>query len=212
MLRRGLSPSTVLKVHRILSRALTIAVRRGRIPRNVATLVDAPSAAPHEIEPLTREEARRILDVAAQEERRSLVGRACTWHPSGRNAGSSLVVVDLETGVIQGMVPDPAHRLAARLQQPARVWRAVAPAACKKGCKQHRHLPACEQTAQGRAYLLQASLSGGLHCSRRQMPEAPGRRCRLSATQGQEQAHAPVPAPGPRARSRCTERGRPPSG
>jgi len=34
MLRRGLSPSTVLKVHRILSRALTIAVRRGRISRN----------------------------------------------------------------------------------------------------------------------------------------------------------------------------------
>jgi integrase len=65
MLRRGLSPSTVLKVHRILSRALRIAVRRDRISRNVATLVDAPSVAPHEIEPLTREEARRILGVAA---------------------------------------------------------------------------------------------------------------------------------------------------
>jgi site-specific recombinase XerD len=65
MLERDLSPSTVLKIHRILSRALKIAERRGRISRNVATLVDAPAVAPNEIEPLTREEARRILDVAA---------------------------------------------------------------------------------------------------------------------------------------------------
>jgi len=57
MLRRGLSPSTVLKVHRVLSRSLRIAVRRGRVTRNVATLVDAPVAASQEIEPLTREEA-----------------------------------------------------------------------------------------------------------------------------------------------------------
>ena len=41
-------------------------MRRGRITRNIATLVEAPSAASHEIEPLTREEARRILDVAAR--------------------------------------------------------------------------------------------------------------------------------------------------
>lgn len=32
MLRRGLSPSTVLKVHRILSRALRVAVRRAGYP------------------------------------------------------------------------------------------------------------------------------------------------------------------------------------
>ncbi|MEV0201058.1 hypothetical protein [Nonomuraea sp. NPDC050691] len=67
MLEEGLSPSSVLKVHRILSRALAIAVRRGRITRNVATLVDAPwatataTATATEIEPLTREKARRIL-------------------------------------------------------------------------------------------------------------------------------------------------------
>ena len=66
MLRPGLSPSTVLKVHRILSRALRIAVRRGRISRNVATLVDAPAEAPNEIEPLTRDKARRILAAATK--------------------------------------------------------------------------------------------------------------------------------------------------
>jgi len=75
MLRRGLSPSTVLKVHRILSRALRIAVRRGRITRNVAALIDAPSAARYEIEPLTREEARRILDISARK-RNGAAGRS----------------------------------------------------------------------------------------------------------------------------------------
>jgi hypothetical protein len=64
MLEEGLSSSSVLKVHRIQSRALTIAVRRGPITRNVATMLDAPSATTTEIEPLTGEEARRILDVA----------------------------------------------------------------------------------------------------------------------------------------------------
>ncbi|MFG1708687.1 tyrosine recombinase XerC [Nonomuraea sp. M3C6] len=64
MLAKGRSTSTVLKVHRILSRALKIAVRRGKITRNVTTLVEAPTAAETEIEPLSREEARRILDVA----------------------------------------------------------------------------------------------------------------------------------------------------
>ncbi|MGV9387173.1 hypothetical protein ACWDRB_66150 [Nonomuraea sp. NPDC003707] len=51
LLEESLSSSSVLRVHRILSRALTIAVRRGRLARNVATLVDAPSAATTEIEP-----------------------------------------------------------------------------------------------------------------------------------------------------------------
>lgn len=37
-------PTTVLRAQRILSRALQIAVQRGRIARNVATLVDLPAA------------------------------------------------------------------------------------------------------------------------------------------------------------------------
>jgi hypothetical protein len=48
----GLSSSTVLKVHRILSRALTIAVRRDKVGRNVAQLIDAPAPADTDIEPL----------------------------------------------------------------------------------------------------------------------------------------------------------------
>jgi integrase len=61
----GLAPATVLQIHRILSRALKVAVQRGYISRNVAALVDAPSVQPREIQPLTLNEAQRIVRLAA---------------------------------------------------------------------------------------------------------------------------------------------------
>ena len=61
----GLAPATVLQIHRILSRALKVAMQRGYVTRNVATLVDAPSASQDEIEPLTLGEALRIIRLAA---------------------------------------------------------------------------------------------------------------------------------------------------
>lgn len=41
--KEGLASTTVLMHHRVLSRALKVALQRGRIARNVATLVDAPT-------------------------------------------------------------------------------------------------------------------------------------------------------------------------
>src|SRR5215468_12443383 len=120
MLRRGLSPSTVLKIHRILSRALRIAVRRGQITRNVVTLVDAPAAASHEIEPLTREEARRILTVAARKRNGARWSVALALGiRQGEALGLRWSYVDLETGVIPRLVPDSARRMAARMQRSA---------------------------------------------------------------------------------------------
>jgi integrase len=60
----GLSTATVLQLHRILSRALKVAVQRGHITRNVCTLVDAPSLRRAEVEPLTQADARAILRTA----------------------------------------------------------------------------------------------------------------------------------------------------
>ncbi|GGR78469.1 site-specific integrase [Micromonospora fulviviridis] len=56
-----LSPSTVLQIHRILSRALKVAVQRERVARNVCALVDAPSMSRQEVQPLSAEDARAIL-------------------------------------------------------------------------------------------------------------------------------------------------------
>ena len=61
----GLAAASVLQIHRILARALKVAMQRGKIVRNVATLVDAPSVQREEVQPLTLEEARRVLNAAA---------------------------------------------------------------------------------------------------------------------------------------------------
>ena len=62
--RRTTSPSSIAQCHRILSRALKVAVQRDRVARNVCTLVDSPTIDRHEVEPLTADEARAILTAA----------------------------------------------------------------------------------------------------------------------------------------------------
>lgn len=65
MQRAGRAESSILKVHRILTRALEVAYRRGIVPRNVAKLIDAPTSRRPEIRPLTLAEAHAVLEVAA---------------------------------------------------------------------------------------------------------------------------------------------------
>jgi integrase len=67
MFAKELSPATVLRAHRILARALRVAEQRGRVARNVASLVDAPSAGrPASGGALTLDEIRAVLHAAAQ--------------------------------------------------------------------------------------------------------------------------------------------------
>lgn len=64
---KHLSPATVLRLHRVLSRALRVAMQRGKVARNVATLVDPPAVKrPTTALPLTVDEARRVLQTAEQ--------------------------------------------------------------------------------------------------------------------------------------------------
>ena len=60
----GLKPSSVLACHRIISRALKIAMQRAYVVRNVATLVDAPSAPRAQIQPPTLDQTKAILKAA----------------------------------------------------------------------------------------------------------------------------------------------------
>lgn len=62
----GKAQSHQLKVHRILSRALDIAHRRGYVTHNVAKLVDAPSVDPVAVKALAENLALKILDVASK--------------------------------------------------------------------------------------------------------------------------------------------------
>ena len=56
----GFNSTSVLKVHRCLSRALVVAMQRGLLTRNVCTLIDAPTPRSQEVEPLTKDEARLL--------------------------------------------------------------------------------------------------------------------------------------------------------
>lgn len=65
LLAKGLSPATVLRVHRMLHRALKIAMQRERVARNVATLVEPPrQERPKTPDPLDVEECKRVLAAA----------------------------------------------------------------------------------------------------------------------------------------------------
>jgi integrase len=63
-LDHGLSPSTVHKMHAILHKALSQALKWHMVPRNVTEAVSPPRPAPKEMRPLTSEEARRLLQEA----------------------------------------------------------------------------------------------------------------------------------------------------
>jgi len=112
---QGLAAATVLQMHRVLSRALKVAVQRGRIPRNVATLVDAPSVKRPEVEPLTPEDARRVLATAesARNAARWSVALALGLR-QGEALGLRWDAVDLERGTL-----NVRRRCSGR---PAAVW------------------------------------------------------------------------------------------
>jgi integrase len=57
----GLASTTALKAHRTLAKALTDAERAGKVTRNVATLVDAPTRAYNPRDSLTAPEATLLL-------------------------------------------------------------------------------------------------------------------------------------------------------
>jgi integrase len=97
----GLSSTTALLHHRVISRALKVAMQRGRVARNVATLVDAPTARREEVKPLTAGEAKRLLQVAED------LPNGARWSVAlalglrqGEALGLMWDVVDLDAGTL----------------------------------------------------------------------------------------------------------------
>lgn len=66
MLDEGLSPTTVRLHHRVIGRALTLAVKRDRLHTNPLDRVEPPSARAYNARALTLDETRRLLDTAAE--------------------------------------------------------------------------------------------------------------------------------------------------
>ncbi len=125
-----LKPNTILQIHRILSRALKIAWKRGKTGRNVAAMVDAPVGEEIEIEPLTRDEARQILAAVKD------TPNGARWsvalgarHPPERGARAALAVRRSRRRHDRGWLAAQAGQIPARLRRPCRMHRRPPPQA-----------------------------------------------------------------------------------
>jgi integrase len=98
----GRAPSTVHKLHVVLHKALKAAVADGLIPRNAAAGLKLPRITREEIDPLTEEEARRLLETASGDRLEALYVLALN---TGMRQGELLALkwddVDLERGVLR---------------------------------------------------------------------------------------------------------------
>ena len=74
----GLSPRTVQIIHTVLRKALQQAVRDDVLPRNVCDAVTAPRQTKKEMEPLTPEQAKRLLENVREDRLRALYVLAIT--------------------------------------------------------------------------------------------------------------------------------------
>ena len=98
----GRAGATIRQAHAILSRALKVAEREGVTSRNVAALVDVPSAPAKPHPALTPDEAKRVLQAARSP--RELARLACAvvlGMRQGEALGLSWAAVDLDVGVIE---------------------------------------------------------------------------------------------------------------
>ncbi|MGK5737233.1 tyrosine-type recombinase/integrase [Micromonospora sp. URMC 103] len=102
MERQGKASSHALKVHRIMTRALEVALRRGMVARNVAKLIDAPSGRSPKMAFLTAEQAAKVLAAAAGQR------NSARWSVAlalGLRQGEALGLrwshVDLEAGYME---------------------------------------------------------------------------------------------------------------
>lgn len=142
MLRKGRAPSTVLKVHRVLSRALKIAVRRRKVSHNVAEFVDPPSVPESEQRTLTLNQVRDVIKVAMDRSNgaRWALGLTCGLR-QGEVLGLRWQYVDLDTGDVRvwGQIQRVKwrHGCANPHECGTRLHRKL----CKHNCTKHKKCP-----------------------------------------------------------------------
>lgn len=104
MYRAGISPGRVQKVHAVMRRALEIAMRWGRVSRNVARMMDPPGFGETAQESLTRDEVRAILTAASKRDAGAPWVRWQLGMAIGPRQGETLGLrwpdIDFTTGIV----------------------------------------------------------------------------------------------------------------
>lgn len=99
MMASGLAAGTAHQTHRTVRTALNEAVRRGHLAENPAVLAKPPRLSEEEIEPLTLQEVRRILDTAARQRNSARWAIALALGlRQGESLGLKWIDVDLDAG------------------------------------------------------------------------------------------------------------------
>jgi integrase len=98
-IKTGLSPTTVLQLHRVLHHSLKDGHRQGLAPRNVAELVTPPVKAEHEFITLSPKQARHFLEIVEGNRLHALyVVALTTGMREGELLGLRWADVDLDAG------------------------------------------------------------------------------------------------------------------
>ena len=143
MLRSGRTPSTVLKVHRVLSRALKIAVRRRKLSHNVAEFVDPPTVSESEQKTLMLDQVRDVMKVAVNRPNgaRWAIGLTCGLR-QGEVLGLRWEYVDLDTGDVRIWWQIQRIKWRHGCANPHECGSRLHRKPCKPNCTRHKNCPA----------------------------------------------------------------------
>src|ERR1022692_9982 len=202
---QGLQPNTIVQIHRIVSRALKVAWKRGKVGRNVASLVDAPIGEDVDIEPLSQDEARQILHAAASRRNgaRWSVALAVGIRQS-EAIGLRWQYVDLDAGTIEVGWQLRRARYRHGCDDPATCAKDRHRAPCPKDCTRNRHRVGCAANCTKRGHRcpeVKRPCPKGCTAHARECPERTGggwhftRRKGVKPGRGQAKLVLAIPAP-----------------
>lgn len=127
---RGMAPTSIVKMHAILSKAFDVAVRRGRALRNVCDLVEKPVAKKGKPDPYSMRDGQALLAAAAQDRLEARWYLGLLLGPrQGEALGLRWLHVDLTAVDVKG---HPAPRIDLQKQTQRGTWQhgCTDPAAC----------------------------------------------------------------------------------
>jgi len=163
----GMAPAYVLQCHRVLSRALKVAVRRGRANRNVCDLVDPPATTRRRPKALSMEAVKKIIGAIATDR---MSARWLLALLLGLRQGE---VLGLRWGDVDLDAEKPM--LSPKKQAQRRTWQhgCKEPAVCARrhcrvkpcrpGCTRHKTCPApCPAGCTGHARACKERTGGGM--------------------------------------------------